>query len=130
VRWGVVIFWGVVGAGALLSSFWVDWFVVHLAGYGFNLGWPAAIYALILGTRNLFLKPHLGLTPREMHDWAGVLEEETGRIVELYGAGMSTADIAAKLKADSGVPLEVTLKYIIAVAKYQKENAAKAEEAE
>lgn len=130
MRWGVVIFWGVFGAGALLSSIWVDWFEVYLAGYEFNLGWPAVIYASILGARNVFLKPQLDLTPREMHDWAGVLEEETGRIVELYGAGVSTADIAAKLKADRGVPREVTLKYIIAVAKYQKEIAGKSEGAE
>ncbi len=127
MRWGVVIFWGLLGAGALGSSIWVDWFEVYLGGLEFNLGWPALVYAGILTARNLVLKPQLELTPRDLHDWGQVLEEETGRIVELYGAGTSTKDIADRLHASRGVPREVTLKYIIAVARYQKKNVGTTE---
>ena len=122
MRWGVVIFWGLGGGLALLSSVWVDWFEVYLAGFEFNLGWPALTYAAILTMRNVALKPQLDLTQRELHDWAAVLEEETGRIVELYGAGTSTQEIADRLHEARGLPREVTLKYIIAVARYQKKN--------
>lgn len=125
MRWGVVIFWGLGGALSLLSSLWVDWFEVYLAGFEFNLGWPALAYAAILTMRNVALKPQLEMTPRELHDWGAVLEEETGRIVELYGAGTSTQEIAERLHEARGLPREVTLKYIIAVARYQKKNAMK-----
>ena len=127
MRWGVVIFWGTLGAVALLSSVWVKWFEVYLGGFEFNLGWPALVYAGILAARNLALKPQLELTPRELHDWSAVLEEETGRIVELYSAGTSTKDIADRLNSARGIPHEVTLKYIIAVARYQKKNSPNTE---
>ncbi|MFH1530010.1 MAG: hypothetical protein ABIK09_04640 [Pseudomonadota bacterium] len=117
-----------LGAGALLSSLWVNWFEVYLGGFEFNLGWPALIYAGILSARNVVLRPQLQLTPRELHDWGKVLEEETGRIVDLYGAGTSTREIAERLHALRGIPLEVTLKYIIAVARYQKKNPKEAED--
>ncbi len=128
MRWGVVIFWGLLGAGALLSSLWVKWFEVYLAGVSFNLGWPALVYAGILTARNLVLRPQLELSPRDLHDWGKVLEEETGRIVELYSAGTATKEIADQLHASRGIPREVTLKYIIAVARYQKKNAGTSEE--
>jgi len=127
MRWGVVVFWGLVGVLALLSSLLVDWFEVYLGGFRFNLGWPALVYAAILTARNVVLKPKLDLSQRELHDWGAVLEEETGRIVELYGAGTSTSEIADRLHASRGVPREVTLKYIIAVARYQKKNAGRKE---
>ena len=125
MRWGVVIFWGLLGAGALGSSIWVDWFEVYLGGLEFNLGWPALVYAAILIARNVVLKPQLDLSPRDLHDWGKVLEEETGRIVELYDSGVSTKEIADQLLASRGMPAEVTLKYIIAVARYQKKNVSK-----
>ena len=128
MRWGIVIFWGLVGAGALLSSFRVNWFEVNLGGFGFTLGWPALVYAAILAARNVVLKPQLELTPRELHDWSKVLEEETGRIVELYSAGISTREIAERLETARGLPCEVTLKYIIAVARYQKKNVGATED--
>ena len=125
MRWGVVIFWGLLGAGALLSGLRFNWFEVHLGGFEFNLGWPALVYAAILIARNVVLKPQLDLSPRDLHDWGKVLEEETGRIVELYDSGVSTKEIADQLLASRGMPAEVTLKYIIAVARYQKKNVSK-----
>jgi len=114
-----------MGAAALLSSVAVDWFEVYLGGFRFNIGWPALVYAAILTARNVVLGPKLELTSRELHDWGAVLEEETGRIVDLFGAGTSTSEIAEQLRASRGVPREVTLKYIIAVARYQKKNAGR-----
>ena len=122
MRWGVVTFWGLAGGLALISSLWVDWFTFHLAGVSLNIGWPAIVYAGVLTTKNLMLRPHLEMTPRELHDFGGKLEKATPQIVEMIADGAATKDVANAMFREYGIPEETTLKYIIAVAKYQKKH--------
>lgn len=120
LRWSGVIFWGALGLTALVSSIWVDWFIVELAFIRFNLGWPALAYAGVILARNLTIRPHLQITQRELHDFGDKLVAATPEIVNLLGKGISTKDVAERMESNRGIPRLLTLKYIIALGNHQK----------
>jgi len=127
VRWGAVIAWGTAGAALLVAGLGVSWLSIPLGGIRFNPGWVALVYAAVLLARNLLLRPHLDLTQRELHDWGEALGAETVRILSLHRQGRPAADIADLLERDRGLPREVSLKYMIALARYGRRGAGRTE---
>jgi len=113
-------FWGVAGIGMLVSSLWLDWFVVDLTLFKVNVGWFAVVYASLLLIINVQLKKEIAMTPRELHDWGGILSEVTPFIIEQAEAGKRPKQIAALLEADRKIPPIVSLKFMVGLSKELK----------
>ncbi len=120
MRWNWMAFWGVAGIGMLVSSLWLDWFVVDLTLFKVNVGWFAVVYASLLLIINVQLKKEIAMTPRELHDWGGILSEVTPFIIEQAEAGKRPKQIAALLEADRKIPPIVSLKFMVALSKELK----------
>lgn len=120
MRWNWMVFWGVAGIAMLVSSFWVEWFVVDLTLFKVNVGWFATVYASLLLIINVQLKKEIALTPRELHDWGETLAEVTPLIIEQAEAGKRPKQIAASLEAERKIPAIVSLKYMVALSKELK----------
>ena len=120
MRWNWMVFWGVAGIAMLVSSFWVNWFVVDLTLFKVNVGWFATVYASLLLIINVQLKKEIAMTPRELHDWGQTLSEVTPFIIEQAEAGKRPKQIAALLEAERKIPPIVSLKYMVALSKELK----------
>ena len=108
----------------LVSSFVVNWFDIDFTYFKLNLGWFALVYTGLLAVRNVLVKQQIEMTPRELHDWGETLARVTPQILELAEEGSRPKVIAAKLKAADGIPELVSLKYMVALSKQLKKEAA------
>lgn len=102
----------------LLSSFWLNWFVVDFTYFKLNVGWFAVVYAGLLAYRNLMIKEQIQLTSRELHDWGEVLTRSTPFILEQARLGVRPRDIASKLEKRESLPPVVSLKYMAALTTF------------
>jgi hypothetical protein len=106
----------------LISSFWLNWFVVDFTYFKLNVGWFAVVYAGLLAYRNLMIKEHIQLTSRELHDWGDVLTRSTPFILEQARRGVRPRDIASKLETQESLPPVVSLKYMAALTAFLKKS--------
>ena len=102
---------------------WEPIFTVHFTE---SISIPLWILAAIYGGLQLFLwnmtRKGLDLTAEELALWGVKLEEVTPRILDDYRANKKVRDIARDIEASDGIPPDVTLRYIIALAKHAKQN--------
>ena len=67
------------------------------------------------------------LSEDEVRDWGEALSEATPMILEAYANQTSVREIADSVHESKGVPVNVTLRYIMALAHYQENNASEVE---
>jgi len=65
------------------------------------------------------------LSDSELRRYGKDLEEATPLILDLLGKGMPPGEVAGALEVSRGVPVTVTLKYIIALGRYTGERNRK-----
>ena len=101
--------------------------LVWLPVFSLPMGtWRFPVYSLIAiyGALQLFLwyatTERIPLTAEEISAWGEKLEEVTPLILELYSKGEHSRDIATVVEAKHAIPPEITLRYIIELAKHLK----------
>lgn len=120
MKWRSAIFWTVLGTGALVSALFGSWAELRLGGYSLNVGWLGLFFAFLLTLRNLLLKREFQLDERELHDFGDKLVECTPAILKMIESGTPVKQIAEKFNKSHGIPVLVTMKYIIALGKFSK----------
>ena len=118
MRWKWLTFWGMAGIAMLLASFWDPWFDVDFTWFKVNVGWFAVTYSGLLVIRNLQLRSHLMMTPRELYDYGERLSGVTPEILDMAEEGLRPREIAEKLEGRYGLPPLISLKYMIALSKH------------
>ncbi|MCB9728846.1 MAG: hypothetical protein H6744_14270 [Deltaproteobacteria bacterium] len=63
-------------------------------------------------------RERMDLSDDEVARWGPKLEEATPEIVQQWQAKIPVKDIAASIQAAHGIPVDVTLRYIIALGKH------------
>ncbi|MEZ4266084.1 MAG: hypothetical protein R3F39_06880 [Myxococcota bacterium] len=63
-------------------------------------------------------RERMDLSEDEVAKWGPKLEEATPDILKQWQAKTPVKDIAATVEADHGIPVDVTLRYIIALGKH------------
>ena len=96
------------GVGVSLSS-WL-WF---------GLGIFLLIYGVVLIVQDRMVRSQVSLSTKELEKWGERLAASTPAIVEQLEAQETPASIARQLEKDRGIPPEITLRYIIALAEYE-----------
>ncbi|MFT7581498.1 MAG: hypothetical protein ACI9MR_003175 [Myxococcota bacterium] len=115
------IFASTIAVGMIVAQIaGYDWFIVQIGSFRFALWILVAIYAglqlLIWRTQ----RKHLALSDKEVAKWGDKLEVATPDILEMYRERRPVADIAKALDANHGIPQDVTLRYIIALAHHAR----------
>jgi hypothetical protein len=110
------IFWLVVAAGLGLWA-WYDYtfFKPILAGL-------AAMYGALMLVKDRIVKPQLHLSVEELDRYGERLSEATPELLALLEQKVTTREAAERIQKRFGIPLEVTLKYIIALGRYQEQH--------
>ena len=89
-----------------------------------GFGFPVWILALIYGALQLYIwqatQQRLPLTHEEVVIWGPRLEEATPTMLEMYQGEHKVSEIADRVEKSYGIPPEITLRYIIALAKHLK----------
>ena len=93
--------------------------------------WPLFfVFACLQFTLWFSTSRKVTLSDEEVRDWGEALSAVTPMILEAYANQTSVRDIAEAVKEQKGVPVDVTLRYIIALGHYQENNPAPSEQAE
>ena len=116
---------GIIAFVIAAAMFLVE--LVWLPVFSLPMGtWRFPVYALIAiyGALQLFLwyatTERIPLTSEEIGAWGEKLEEATPLILELYSNGEHSRDIATAVEGQHAIPPEITLRYIIELAKHLK----------
>ena len=72
----------------------------------------AALQFLVWRTKNR----GMDLSDKELATWGKALEESTPTILEMVGQQKGTKEIAAALEKSHGIPRDITVRYIVALA--------------
>ncbi|NUN12177.1 MAG: hypothetical protein HUU55_00920 [Myxococcales bacterium] len=84
------------------------------------------VLALIMGTlmwiKHRMIRRELNLTENELESWRTQLIDATPVILEMSQAKRPVTEIAEEVEKKLGLPREVTLKYIIALGRYQEQS--------
>ena len=124
---GIVAF-VIAGAMFVVELVWLPVFSLPMGT------WRFSVYALIAiyGALQLFLwyatTERIPLPAEEISAWGEKLEAATPLIAELYSKAEHSRDIAAAVEAKYAIPPEITLRYIIEVAKYLQSESAQGDE--
>ncbi len=118
----LAIFFGVLSLAMLLTELlWYPVFTVHL---GDSIAIPVwillAIYAGLQWWVHRLTGKHLHLTAAEIQEWGPKLEAATPKILNDYESSTSIREIAADIEKSHGIPPDVTLRYIIALANHAR----------
>ena len=70
------------------------------------------------------------LSDEEVRDWGEALAEATPMILDAYANQTSVRDIAEAVEGERGIPVAVTLRYIMALGHYQENNPEPQEQIE
>ena len=111
-------------AGVMLVTELV-WFPVFTVHIGDSIAIPVwvlvAIYAGLQWWVHRITSKNLHLTAEELKHWGERLEAATPKILNEYEASTSIREIAADIEKSHGIPPDVTLRYIIALANHARE---------
>ncbi len=66
----------------------------------------------------------LDLTDREVAKWGSKLELATPQILDLYAERKPVRDIAQQVQKTHGIPPDITLRYIIALARFRGQSTS------
>ena len=106
----------VAGAMLLTDLFWQPVFTLRLTR---TVTHPLWILCAVFGALQLYLwyatHSRLTLSDAEVATWGSKLEAATPTIVERARASTPVREIADQVMADHGIPVDVTLRYIIAM---------------
>lgn len=96
-----------------------DWFLIPFGdSFRFPLWILAAVYAGLQFWVWRLTQQKLTLTDDEVARWGDKLEQATPTILRMYSQRRPVKEIASHVEASHGIPPDVTLRYIIALAKY------------
>lgn len=96
------------------------WSVLDFSLFKPVLAVLAAIYGVLLLVKERIVQHRVDLSPEELEAYGERLSAATPLIVEELGKGRHVSVIAKQVKRDHDVPEDVTLRYIIALGRYQK----------
>lgn len=96
------------------------WSVVDWSLFKPVLAALAAIYAVLLLVKERIVQHRVDLSPDELEAFGERLSAVTPLIVEELGKGRHVSVIARQVKKEHDVPEDVTLRYIIALGRYQQ----------
>ena len=100
------------------------WFPVFTVRIGESIAIPVwvlvAIYAGLQWWVHRITSRNLHLTAEELAKWGERLEAATPKILNEYEASTSIREIAADIEKSHGIPPDVTLRYIIALANHAR----------
>ncbi|TNF35122.1 MAG: hypothetical protein EP329_06560 [Deltaproteobacteria bacterium] len=96
-----------------------DWFLIPFSdSFRFPLWILVAVYAGLQFWVWRLTQQKLTLTDDEVARWGDKLEQATPKILRMYSQHQPVKEIAAEVESSHGIPPDVTLRYIIALAKY------------
>lgn len=103
----------------------VDWFLLHLGSQcAFPLWILVGIYAALQFTvwagQRRSAEPTPELSEDDVARWGEALERVTPVIVTMYGSHIPLREIADSLQATHGIPPDVTMRYIITLARLMR----------
>ncbi|GMV43632.1 MAG: hypothetical protein AMXMBFR64_53480 [Myxococcales bacterium] len=104
----------------LASTALFAWTIIDFSLFKPILGALAAIYGILLIVKDRIVQTRVSLTPEELERYGERLSESTPLIVEELGKGRHVSVIAKAVKKEHDVPEDVTLRYIIALGRYQQ----------
>jgi len=108
------VFWTLVGAAlATWAAFSFSIFKVALAVLAF-------VYAGLQVLRHRIIRRRLQLSPAEVATYGERLSQATPEILALWDEQHDVADIARQMEERFDLPRDVTLKYIIALGRFQR----------
>ena len=77
------------------------------------------VYGIVLIVQDRMVRSQVSLSTKELEKWGDRLAASTPFIVEQLEGQKTPAGIAKQVEKDRGVPQEITLRYIIALAAYE-----------
>lgn len=111
-----VIALGVAAAMVVIDFAWRPVFTLRL-GPSFEL--PLWILCTVFGVLQMYLwyvtRSRLSLSDKEVAQWGSKLEKATATILEQAKSSTPVREIATQVEATHGIPVDVTLRYIIAL---------------
>lgn len=122
-------FWLVAGGSMLIAGMWVPWFEIDFTYFKMNVGWFGVVYGMLGLYYNYKLSQTLQLTPRELHDHGQTLTRLAPMIVDRLKRGTKPKALAVEIEKSEGVPVFVTLKFMLALSHEAPELLAKAPKA-
>lgn len=106
----------VAAAMFAIDTVWSPVFTLRITR---DFSMPLWILCAIFGVLQLYLwfatQRRLFLSDAEVSQWGGQLESATPTILELARNQTPVRDIAASVEESHGIPVDVTLRYIIAL---------------
>lgn len=109
-------FWLITGGSMLIAGIWLPWFDVDFTWFKLNVGWFGLVYGVLGLYYNHKLNQTLQLTPREMHDYGDILERVAPKMVDRLRHGAKPKAVALEIQQQEGVPLLITLKFMLALS--------------
>lgn len=115
----------VAAAGMILVQLaGYEWFLVRIGSFVLPLWVLAALYAGLQFLQWHLTKKKLVLSDAEVAQWGDKLEQATPAILRLYGQHLPVKQVAAEVETSHGIPPDVTLRYIIALAQHAQQAGA------
>ena len=100
----------------------VAWEPIFTVRFSASFHLPLWILFAVYGALQLLVwhmtRKGIDLTPDEVERWGAVLERVTPKILADHAAHKSVRDIAKEIESSDGIPEHVTLRYIVALARY------------
>jgi len=112
---------GVIALGVAAAMLTIDlaWSPVFRLRISPTFELPLWILCTVFGLLQMYLwyvtRSRLSLSDKEVAEWGPKLEAATAAILDAAKASTPVRDIAAEVEAAHGIPVDVTLRYIIAL---------------
>lgn len=124
-KWLGIVF-GILAIAMLITELvWRPVFTLQLTE---DISLPVWILVAIYSALQLYLwiatKRKFHLTEAELNKWGPKLEEVTPKILDRYEQRKSLKEIATEIEQTDGIPPDVTLRYIIALAQHARNPGA------
>jgi len=105
-----------VGAAmGLYDSFFTPIFRFSMAGWTIPLWSLLALYSGLQLWSWRATEKGATLSDEEVAQWGETLTDITPKLMEALEAGQPVAEVAQELQSDHGLPVDVTLRYVIAL---------------
>lgn len=93
-------------------------FTLAVSGLRLPLGIPMAILGALYWLSARLAEPDAPLSDTEIRRWGTALEQATPRIVALADEGWASLAIAEAVAKESGIPVPVLLRYLLALRRH------------
>lgn len=116
--WFKGVLWILAGLLLFLAGGTADFGVLRI------LGVPAALYGVVLIVQDRMVRKRVEFTAEELERWGERLSAGTPEILQMLEEGATLHEVGRAMERDRGLPPEMTLRYIVALGGYQKEQQA------